>query len=167
MLTPDTTAKSGRLPDAVQPIMRPAPKAPSAPPPDKASQGPVACGSRRRNSPSESPQARASGIPGIAAAACSSAVKGVRTFSFSACLGAAFGAFLEVVFLAVAFGIAFLACAYAEAATGHHDAGNGSHPAMPRTAAPMINFVAMDLECTTLPSIRTNRSNPNYHSLTH
>ena len=40
MLEPVTTANSGRLPDCDQPDSTPAPKAPSAPPPDKASHGP-------------------------------------------------------------------------------------------------------------------------------
>src|SRR5215213_10247954 len=103
MLTPETKANSGRLPDAVQPTITPAPKAPSAPPPDRASQGPLDCGSKRRKSTSESPQARASGIPGMTAFACSSAVNGVRTCSFGACFGVACGAVLRGAFLPGAF----------------------------------------------------------------
>ena len=55
MLAPVTTANSGRLPDSVQPVSTPPPKAPSEPPPEIASHGPLACGSRRAKSASESP----------------------------------------------------------------------------------------------------------------
>ncbi len=77
MLAPVTAANSGRLPDSVQPASTPPPKAPSDPPPEIASHGPLACGSRRAKSFSESPHARASAMPGMAAASSSSSVNAV------------------------------------------------------------------------------------------
>src|ERR671914_18474 len=78
MLTPVTTVNSGRLPDCVQPVSTPAANAPSAPPPDIASQGPLVGGSTFWNSAMLSPQTRAPGNPGTTAAAASSAVYGIR-----------------------------------------------------------------------------------------
>ena len=74
MLTPVTTLKSGRLPDCVQPLSRPAANAPSAPPPDIASHGPLVGGSTFWKPSAVSPQTRTSGNPGTIAAAASSAV---------------------------------------------------------------------------------------------
>src|SRR5438067_9436450 len=98
MLAPVTTAKSGRLPEADQPERRPAPKAPSAPPPDNASHGPFTLGNTRLKSSPESPHARASAMPATTAAVWSSRLKGVRAVDscgvcLGACLGGALGAF--------------------------------------------------------------------------
>jgi hypothetical protein len=84
MLAPVTTANSGRLPASLQPVSTPAPKAPSEPPPEMASQGPLTCGSTREKSFSESPQTRASGMPGTTAASWSSSVNATRGWSFCA-----------------------------------------------------------------------------------
>jgi hypothetical protein len=69
VLTPVTTENSGRLPDSDHPLSRPAPKAPSPPPVESVSQGPGVAGSAARKSFSESAQKRASGTPGMIAAA--------------------------------------------------------------------------------------------------
>src|SRR5947207_2069053 len=78
MLAPVTRLNSGRVPACDQPARTPAANAPSAPPPDIASHGPLADGSTRMKSALESPQTRASGIEGIFATASSSAVNAAR-----------------------------------------------------------------------------------------
>src|SRR5687768_12684202 len=104
MLTPVTTVNSGRLPVWVQPLSRPAANAPSEPPPDIASHGPLFGGSTFLESSSVSPQTRASGNPGTTAAAASSAVYGIRGGSP---LGVIFGAALVPACLALALALAF------------------------------------------------------------
>src|SRR5688572_18281512 len=115
MLTPVTTVKSGRLPDWVQPVRTPAANAPSAPPPDMASHGPFEGGSTLRKSVAVSPQTRAFSKPGMAAAAWSSGVKGVRggsPFFVTAC-GAGAGFTLGLAFgRGLGFGLGWL-CAKA------------------------------------------------------
>src|SRR5688500_7445326 len=106
MLTPVTTVNSGRLPVCVQPLSRPAANAPSAPPPDIASHGPLFGGNIFLKSSSESPQTRASGNPGATAAAASSAVYWIRG---GGPLGAIFGAALVPACLALV--LAFAVCA--------------------------------------------------------
>ena len=96
MLTPVTTANSGRVPAWLQPFNRPAPNAPSAPPPEIASHGPLTCGSMRANSVSESPHARAFGMPRTTAASLSATVKGARTAGCS--FGGTGGGFFFVTF---------------------------------------------------------------------
>src|SRR6185295_12400541 len=121
MLTPVTTANSGRLPACDQPVSTPAPKAPSAPPPESASHGPLTLGNRRANSASESPQARASVMPGTVAACSSAAENGARS---SGSLGA--GGALRSIFF---FACAAFCCACADCVA------NASGPMTSRQAA--------------------------------
>ena len=79
-----TTPNSGRVPAWVQPLRRPAAKAPFSPPPDRASQGArdaIAASPRKvLNAAGSSPGSRtAAGSPSGRAAASSSAVKPART----------------------------------------------------------------------------------------
>ena len=81
-----------------------------------ASQGPLACGSNRENSFSESPQTRASAMPGMTAACSSCSVNGVRAWSFCASLATRGGTFLLLgAFLRSA---TFWACAEASSSCG-------------------------------------------------
>src|SRR4051794_15436007 len=82
VLTPVTTVKSGRVPDAVQPASTPAPYAPSWPPPERASHdasaGPGASRTSARKSSDSSAQRRTPGMPRISATAAASGETGVR-----------------------------------------------------------------------------------------
>src|SRR5262245_26887128 len=83
-LVPLTTENSGRFPASVQPTNKPAPNAPSAPPPDNASTSMelgLRCPSLKvavRDRPvGSSAQILASGMPGMAATSCSARVKAI------------------------------------------------------------------------------------------
>ena len=83
--TPVTTAKSGRVPVAIQPLRMPALNAPFSPPPESTSQGsPETLAEARAASYSASELAkkRASGMPPMRATALSSAVKTMRSNVF-------------------------------------------------------------------------------------
>src|SRR5262245_29491159 len=81
-LVPLTTENSGRFPASVQPTNKPAPNAPSAPPPDSARtsmdvdlRNPSLKGAVRARPVGSSAQIRASGMPGMPATSCCSRVK--------------------------------------------------------------------------------------------
>jgi hypothetical protein len=82
-LVPLTTENSGRFPASVQPTNKPAPNAPSAPPPDNARTSmdvglrwPSLKGAVRDRPVGSSAQIRASAMPGMPATSCCSRVKG-------------------------------------------------------------------------------------------